>query len=130
MKTYRVGVVGLGHGRSHIRIAHEYLEQTECVVLCDVNEERLQNAAGDLGIGRTTTHYADLLSDRDLDVLCICSPCHIHGQMVLAALDAGKHVMVETPMENESMERLWKIVTMAERRHLKVQMDCPDRWMW
>ena len=98
-------------------------------MLCDVNEERLQNYAKELGIGKTTKHFADLLSDPDLDILCICSPCHIHGQMVLAALDAGKHVMVETPMENESMERLWKIIRMAERRHLKVQMDCPDRWI-
>ena len=129
MKTYKVGVVGLGHGRSHIRLVHEYLEQAECAVICDVNEERLQNTAGELDIGRTTTHYADLLSDPDLDILCICSPCHVHGQMVLAALDAGKHVMVETPMENESMDRLWKIITMAERRHLKVQMDCGDRWI-
>ena len=129
MKTYKVGVVGLGHGRSHVRLTHEYLEQTECAAICDVNEERLKNTAKELDIGKTTTHYADLLSDTDLDILCICSPCHIHGQMVLAALDAGKHVMVETPMENESMERLWKIITMAERQHLKVQMDCPDRWI-
>jgi len=49
--------------------------------------------------------------------------------MVLAALDAGKHVMVEVPMENESMDRLWRIVRMAERRNLKVQMDCADRWI-
>jgi UDP-N-acetyl-2-amino-2-deoxyglucuronate dehydrogenase len=127
--TYKVGVVGLGHGKNHVRLTNEYFEKTECVVLCDVNEERLQNAASELGVGKTTTHYADLLSDPDLDILCICSPCHIHGQMVLAALEAGKHVMVETPMENESMERLWKIIRMAERRHLKVQMDCPDRWI-
>ena len=124
MKTYKVGVVGLGHGGSHACLTHEYLEQTECVMVCDVNEERLRNTAKELKIGRTTTQYADLLSKPDLDIICICTPCHIHGQMVLAALDASKHVMVETPMENESMERLTKIIMMAERRHLKVQMDC------
>jgi predicted dehydrogenase len=129
MKTYKVGVVGLGHGRSHARIVQEYLGQTECAVVCDVNVERLRNFARELNIRKTTTHYADLLSDPDLDILCICSPCHMHGPMTLEALDAGKHVMVEVPMENDSMERLWKIVTLAERKHLKVQMDCPDRWI-
>jgi len=129
VKTYKVGVVGMGHGRSHARLVHRYLDRTECTVICDVNTERLAKEAAELGIGRTTTRYADLLGDPDLDIVCIASPCHVHGPMTLAALEAGKHVMVEVPMENESMDRLWKIVQMAERRHLKVQMDCPDRWI-
>jgi predicted dehydrogenase len=129
MKTYKVGVVGMGHGRSHARLVHQYLDRTECVVLCDVNTERLEKEARELGITHTTNRYADLLSNPDLDIICVCSPCHVHGQMTLAALEAGKHVLVEVPLENESMERLWKIVQMAERRHLKVQMDCPDRWI-
>lgn len=129
MKTYKVGVVGMGHGRSHARLVHQYLDRTECTTLCDVNPARLEKEARELGVTRTTSQYADLLADPDLDIICICSPCHIHGQMTLAALDAGKHVMVEVPLENESMDRLWKIVQLAERRHLKVQMDCPDRWI-
>jgi len=128
MKTHKVGVAGLGHGLSHVNVL-EFLEHAECVAVCDVNEERLQRVSRTANIDRTTTRYEDLLADADLDIICINTPCHIHGKQVLAALDAGKHVMVETPMENESMERLWKIVRMAERRNLRVQMDCPDRWI-
>ena len=128
MKTYKAAVAGLGHGASHVGVLTN-LDRTECVTLCDVNEERLSRVSRETGIRQTTKRYADLLSDPDVDIVCINTPDHIHGQHVLAALDAGKHVLVETPMENESMDRLWKIVHMAERRHLKVQMDCPDRWI-
>jgi len=129
MKTYRVAVVGLGHGMAHARLVSKYIEQAQCSVLCDVNPQRLESAATELQVDKTTSKYADVISDPDVDIVCINTPCHIHGRMVLAALDADKHVMVETPMENESMDRLWKIIRMAERRHLKVQMDCPDRWL-
>jgi predicted dehydrogenase len=128
MKTYKIAVAGLGHGKSHVR-AIGHLEHAECTAICDVNEDVLQSTAEEAGIKDATTDYADLLSNTDIDIICICTPCHMHGQMVLAALDAGKHVMVETPMENESTDRLWKIIQMAERRNLKVQMDCADRWI-
>ena len=129
MKTYRVAVVGMGHSTAHARLVSSYIEKTECIMLCDVNPERLENSARDFEVSNTTSKYEDVLANRDVDIVCINTPCHIHGEMVLAALDANKHVMVETPMENESMDRIWKIIQMAERRRLKVQMDCPDRWI-
>lgn len=128
MKRYKVGVAGLGHGQSHLH-AIGFLENAECIAICDVNADVLEQTSRATGIKQATGDYADLLSNPDIDIICVCQPCHVHGQAVLAALDAGKHVMVETPMENESMDRLWKIIRMAERRNLKVQMDCPDRWI-
>ena len=128
MKSYKIGIAGLGHGKAHVHVIN-FLQQAECVAICDVNEELLAQTSQETGIKHTTRDFSDLLSNPDIDIICVCTPCHLHGQGVLAALDAGKHVMVETPMENESMERLWKIVRMSERRNLKVQMDCPDRWI-
>jgi predicted dehydrogenase len=128
MKTYKVGVVGLCHGANHVR-AIQHLKQAECTAICDIWDERLQWVAGETGIAKATRQYADLLTDPDIDIISINTPCHIHGNMTLAALDAGKHVMVEVPMENQSMDTLWKIIRMADRRHLKVQMDCADHWM-
>ena len=128
MKTHKIAVAGLGHGESHLQ-AIEYLERAECISICDVNEAVLKTTCEKTRIKHAATDYADLLSNPDIDIICVCTPCHLHGRMVLAALDAGKHVMVETPMANDSMDRLWQIIQMAERRNLKVQMDCPDRWI-
>ena len=128
MRNYKIGLAGLGHGRDHLRTI-EFLEHAECIALCDVNEDVLQKVSQEAGIKTATRDYDDLLSNPDIDIVCVCTPCHLHGPAVLAALDSGKHVMVEVPMENESMDRLWKIIRMAERKNLKVQMDCPDRWI-
>ena len=128
-KTLKVAVVGMGHGRAHVRVFNEYIDQTEVVMVCDVVEERARAAAEEHGIGKWTTRYADVLAEKDVDLVALCTPCHLHGKHTLAALDHWKHVMVEVPMENQSLETLWKIVYMSERRNLKVQMDNQLRWM-
>lgn len=129
MKPLNVGVVGLKHGLSHARIVQELLKQAEVVMLCDLNADRLKKAAEELEIAKTTTHFADLIADEDIDIICIASPDYSHGNMTLAALEAGKHLMVEVPLETRDLDLLWKIVRLAERRNLKVQMDLPDRWL-
>ncbi|MDP6111484.1 MAG: Gfo/Idh/MocA family oxidoreductase [Planctomycetota bacterium] len=128
-KTLKVGVVGMGHGRSHVRVFNEQIAESEVVIVCDLVEDYARAASEGLGIGRWTTSYDDLLSDPDIDLIAVCTSCHLHGRHTLAALDAGKHVMVEVPMVNDSLETLWKIVRMSERRNLKVQMDNQFRWM-
>ena len=125
----KVAVVGMGHGKSHVKVFNEFIDQTEVVTLCDAVEDRAKQVAEEFGIDRWVTNYSDVLVDRDVDLVAICTPCHLHGKQTLAALDHGKHVMVEVPMENQSLDTLWKIIYMAERRNLKVQMDNQHRWM-
>ncbi len=129
MKTYKVGVVGLSHGVNHARIVNDYLPNAELVMVCDLLEERLEGAAKALQCKNTTRHYADMVGNADIDVICVASSDYTHGKMVLAALDAGKHVMVETPMENRDMDLLWNIVRLTERKNLKLQFDVADRWL-
>ena len=45
-----------------------------------------------------TTDYTEILSDMDIDAVLIGAPHNVHGKMVLAALEAGKHVLVEKPL--------------------------------
>ena len=105
-KTLKVGVVGMGHGRSHVRVFNEQIAESEVVIVCDLVEDYARAASEGLGIGRWTTSYDDLLSDPDIDLIAVCTSCHLHGRHTLAALDAGKHVMVEVPMVNDSLETL------------------------
>ena len=46
----------------------------------------------------STTDYAEILGDTDIDAVLIGAPHNVHGEMVLAALQAGKHVLVEKPL--------------------------------
>jgi predicted dehydrogenase len=44
---------------------------------------------------RRHVHFDDLLADDDIDLVDICTPTHLHEEMAIAALKAGKHVLVE-----------------------------------
>ena len=49
----------------------------------------------DLGHLKRYENYADLLADPEIDLIDICTPTHLHEEMAIAALKAGKHVLVE-----------------------------------
>ena len=50
------------------------------------------------------TDYKDLLKNKDIDAVSVCSPNRFHGVVTLAALKAGKHVLVEKPMAMSLVE--------------------------
>jgi predicted dehydrogenase len=49
----------------------------------------------DLGAVKRYPHFEDMLADPDIDLIDICSPTHLHADMAVTALKAGKHVLVE-----------------------------------
>ena len=63
-------------------------------VVCDCNPERLKKAES-LGI---FTSFEAVLNDTSIDAVHICTPHHLHVPMALAALEKGKHVVLEKPV--------------------------------
>ena len=94
--TLRAGVVGLGVGRTHIQ--GYQAAGAEVVGIADVVETGLRKAQDQYGIARGYTDYRELLARDDVDMVSICTPDRLHAEQVLAALDAGKHVLCEKPM--------------------------------
>ncbi|WAP51762.1 Gfo/Idh/MocA family oxidoreductase [Arthrobacter sp. ATA002] len=66
--------------------------------------EQAAAAAGRYGWQESTTDWRDVLSREDIDVVDICSPGYLHAEMAVAALEAGKHVLVEKPLANTVAE--------------------------
>ena len=62
--------------------------------------EQAAAAAERYGWQESTTNWRDVLTRDDIDVVDICSPGYLHAEMAIAALDAGKHVLVEKPLAN------------------------------
>jgi predicted dehydrogenase len=94
-----VAVVGCGIGRSHI--VEGYLPNADkfrVLALCDLNQERLDQIGGEFGIERRLTDFNDLLGMDDIDIIDVCTPPGAHFPMVMAALEAGKHVVCEKPL--------------------------------
>lgn len=65
--------------------------------VCDVDRARLDAARAAYGVPGTAD-YADILKNADIDVVHLCVPHHLHADMTVAALRAGKHVLCEKPM--------------------------------
>jgi len=92
-KNIRVGVIGVGRGRSFARGAGPHLGM-ELVALCDTWEERLLEAGKEFGVA-TYTDY-DKFLDHDMDAVILANFFHQHAPFAVKALRAGKHVMSET----------------------------------
>ena len=67
--------------------------------LCDVAEDPLHKTARELGVPKTYTDFTELCADPELDAVVIVSPSAYHAQQIKIALDAGKHVFCEKPLD-------------------------------
>jgi predicted dehydrogenase len=69
--------------------------------ICGRDVQRTRAAAAQAGIVldgvRITTNYADVLAARDVDIISIATPNHLHADQAVAAAEAGKHFVLEKP---------------------------------
>jgi len=107
-KKVRIGIIGTG-GISHAHIrAYQKIEGVEVVAGCDIREDALKKTAEMFGIPKTFKDYRDLIALKEIDAVSVCTPNYFHATPTIAALRAGKHVLVEKPMsmtvkESEAM---------------------------
>ncbi|HET6630533.1 MAG TPA: Gfo/Idh/MocA family oxidoreductase, partial [Woeseiaceae bacterium] len=99
------GLIGTGFmGRAHAIALHEVaavfddIGRPRAVCVSDSDDERAGRAAAQLRFERGTGNWRSLLDDPGIDVIDICTPNHLHFEMALAALEAGKHVYCEKPL--------------------------------
>jgi len=127
----RIGIAGLGHGRTFLQAnipdqRSTALDKTYTIpknlpmrvtALCDTDEDLLVRTSKEFGVGATTTEFSKLLDRDDVDIVGIYTPGPIHAPQILAALDAGKHVMVTKSMVY-TMEEAESVVKAVDRTGL------------
>ncbi|MBI2303051.1 MAG: Gfo/Idh/MocA family oxidoreductase [Armatimonadetes bacterium] len=97
MPILRAGLVGCGHnGLAHAR-CYQRDARTELAAVCDLNEERRNRAAADLGATAYPT-VAAMLEAADLDIVTVNTSDPFHVEPFVEACRAGCHVFVEKPM--------------------------------
>jgi predicted dehydrogenase len=96
-KKLRLGVLGLGEGRSIISAALSS-EWWELALLCDVNEQLCRERAAEFQFPRYTTKLDDMLADDSIDVVGIYTPDPLHAKHIKLCLDAGRHVICTKPL--------------------------------
>ena len=98
-ETIRLGFVGLRNiGMNHLRIAAR-LPGITVAAVSDTDDERLDAAcAAAEGPVERCGSADDLIADDSIDGVVLAVPNHLHAPMAMAAMSAGKHVLVEKPM--------------------------------
>ncbi|GAA4762813.1 Gfo/Idh/MocA family oxidoreductase [Microbacterium gilvum] len=95
----RLGLLGSGWiGAYHAESIVRRIADAELVAVADPSPGAAARVAEPLGVARTYTDPAELLSADDIDGVVISSPAFTHADLVVAAAQAGKHVFVEKPM--------------------------------
>jgi len=96
MKKINFGIIGFGKiGPRH---KDKIMENKNCklTAVCDIDESKLAVLSEE----KITLYknYKDMLKEKNIDVVSICTPNYLHAQMTINALNAGKHVLCEKPM--------------------------------
>ncbi|MCL2895060.1 Gfo/Idh/MocA family protein [Brenneria tiliae] len=98
----KVAVIGCGGiaNQKHFPALTKQSALCEIVAFCDLIEERAGKAAREFGApgAKVYTDYKQLLQDKSIDVVHVCTPNVSHGFITVAAFEAGKHVLCEKPM--------------------------------
>jgi predicted dehydrogenase len=90
--------------------------------LCDLDIDRARTVLGPYTTVRATGSYDAVLADPEVAAVAIATPAATHFDLVRAALEAGKHVLVEKPLTPSAAEGE-KLATLAERSGLVLMCD-------
>ena len=99
-----VGIIGAGHiSESHIK---SYQANGNCVIkaIADLNLKNAQKRATEFGIEKAYADYWEILNDDSIDAVSIATPTFTHKDIVIDALNSGKHVLCEKPFASNARE--------------------------
>ncbi|WP_130837772.1 Gfo/Idh/MocA family protein [Lachnoclostridium sp. Marseille-P6806] len=103
----KVAVIGCGTIATNQHIpAYMKNERTEIRYFCDILPERARAAAEKNGVGTVVTDYREVLRDPEVQAISVCTPNHMHAQISIDALRAGKDVLCEKPAARSYEEAL------------------------
>lgn len=120
--TVRVAVVGLGYWGPNIARNLSQLDGAELVEVCDTDARRLQSAAVRWPQARRSQNPVFVFSNPNIDAVAISTPAHTHFTLAKAALERGKHVLVEKPLALSSAEAE-ELVELARARGRVLMVD-------
>src|SRR5579883_3119916 len=94
----RVGIAGLGRSGwgLHVNTLEAIPDEYRIVAVCDPDPNRQAEAQARLGC-RAYTDFGAMFADDDVDLVVVATPSHLHTQLAIEAMRAGKSVIVEKP---------------------------------
>lgn len=118
----KVGLIGYGYWGPNLVRNFSELPNGKVVAVADLDKSRLELVARRYPTVRTTTDIQEILADSSIDAVAVATPVNTHFQLGMAVLKAGKHLWLEKPMTETSLQAR-KLVDEAERRKRVLLID-------
>jgi predicted dehydrogenase len=118
----RVGVIGYGYWGPNLVRNFMLAPGSAVTRVCDLREERLTPLHKLYPGLRTCNRSDDLINDPEIDAVVIATPVSSHFELAMAALRAGKHVLVEKPLASTS-DQARRLIDEAAARKLVLLVD-------
>lgn len=125
----RLGVIGGGiWGNYHLQAAHQLEAEGKAslIAIADEYEETAEKQAKAFGI-KKYTDYREMIHNENLDAVSIATPDHLHKTIALYAMQHGKHVLVEKPLDL-STSGCKEMVDVAQSNKLILMVDFHKRY--
>ena len=118
----KIGVIGYGYWGPNLVRTFAEAQHGTIVAVSDLDPKKLATVNKRYPAVKTTNDFHDLLRSQEIDAVSIATPVSTHFEFAMAALKAGKHVWLEKPMTETSLQAR-KLVDEAAKRNLVLFVD-------
>jgi myo-inositol 2-dehydrogenase/D-chiro-inositol 1-dehydrogenase len=125
----KIGIIGAGRiGKVHAESITKYVKSAEVKAIADpfINEQTKAWAL-EMGIKEVYKDYHEILNDKEIDAVLICSSTDTHSKISLEAIAANKHIFCEKPIDHD-VERIREVVAALENSNVKYQVGFNRRF--
>lgn len=127
LKPVRFAIVGCGAiGPTHAG-ALKQIENAELVAVADILPDRAQAMADKFAVKTVYTSLEQVLADANVDAVVIATPSGMHADQAIQVMKAGKHVIVEKPMD-VSLEACDRMIQAEQETGKKLAIVSQHRW--
>lgn len=128
MRKTKVGVIGTGRiGKLHLENLSVRIPSAEVVAVADIFLEGAEEMAEKFAVKTVTRDYKEILSDKDVEAVVICSPTDTHAQYTIEAAEAGKHIFCEKPLDL-SLGKIRMVLDVIEKTGVKLMVGFNRRF--
>ena len=121
-----VGILGLGEGRSTISAVLQS-EKLRLKTICDLSLELCRKRGDEFKVYDFTTDYQEMLDDKEIDIIAIYTPDHLHAEHVKQALLHGKHVVCTKPFIDD-LSKAKELIELQKKSGKKVFVGQSSRF--
>ncbi len=117
-----IGIIGYGYWGPNLVRNFAELSRAKVAAVADLDPKRLELVARRFPNVKTTTNWQDLIRDPKIDAIAIATPVNTHFELGMAVLKAGKHLWLEKPMAETSLQAR-KLIDEATKRNRVLLVD-------